>query len=497
MNDERLDLELGELFHAAADVQVPDGLAARVAAIPARRPARRGILGLLFGQGAEVNRPIGGGVRTRTSVPIGSLIVAALIVAGLIVVVPRVAPGVFAPISQCTLRPAATTAAPPADGPTPTQLPATPSPVGPPKPTPTAAPGAFYEVGSMTTARFGAGAILLNDGRVLTFGGNQGGSNLATAEFYDPASCSFSATNWLADKRRGYSATLLRDGRVLVTGGFDDLEVGVGMGMSSALLYDPVSATFSPTGSMTTARGGHSAVLLKDGRVLIADGIAGACCEPIRVVSAELYDPATGTFSRTATIPESLGDSVSVLLPDGRVLFVGGTGRFDNPPAPAYLYDPATGTFSPTGSMVAGWAGTATVLQDGRVLVVGRVTNLPIGTMPAWLPDAELYDSKTGTFSVTGTFDAPGSIASPLESATLLQDGRVLILGASTNGAVPHGAATTAQLYDPDTGTFAPTAPMTIARSGSAVVLLQDGRVLVAGGDGQHEYLSSAELFVP
>src|ERR1035437_5412754 len=104
MNDERLDLELGELFHAAANVEIPDGLATRVAAIPARRPARRGLLGPLFGQGSEVNRPIGGGVRTRLSVLIGSLIVAALVVAGLIVVVPRVAPGVFAPISQCTLR---------------------------------------------------------------------------------------------------------------------------------------------------------------------------------------------------------------------------------------------------------------------------------------------------------------------------------------------------------------------------------------------------------
>ncbi len=497
MNDERLDLELGELFHAAADVEVPDGLAARVAAIPARRPARRGIRRFFFGPGPTDHRTLRTGIGPRTSVPIGSVVICTLIVAGVIWAVPRVSPGAFAPTSQCTRPLATATPTPPAGGPTPTSLPATPSPTGPPKPTPTAAPGAFYEVGSMTTARFGAGAMLLNDGRVLTFGGNQGGSNLATAEVYDPANCGFSATNWLADQRRSYSATVLKDGRVLIAGGFEGSDKGEGLGMSSALLYDPVSAIISPTGSMTTARGGHSAVLLKDGRVLIAGGTAGACCEPSYVMSAELYDPATGTFNRTASIPTGLGNWVSALLPDGRVLFVGGTGRFDNPPAPAYLYDPATGTFSPAGSMVAGWAGTATVLQDGRVLVVGRATNLPIGTMPAWLPDAELYDSKTGTFSVTGTFDAPGSIASPLESATLLADGRVLILGASTNGAVPHGAATTAQLFDPKTGTFAPTAPMTVPRSGPAVVLLQDGHVLVAGGDGQHDYLATAELFQP
>lgn len=496
MNDKRLDLELGELFRAAADVEIPEGLAARVAAIPSSRPVRRGIVGLLFGSGAADRRPAPA-TRTRMAVPIGSVLVAAVVVAGLIVVLPRAAPGAVAPVSQCTLpRPTATPTAP-TGVPTPTQVPAPPTPTGPPKPTLTAAPGAFRPVGSMTTARFEAGAALLNDGRVLVMGGNQGGSGLASAEVYDPTSCSFSATNWLTDQRRIYSATLLRDGRVLVAGGFDNLEKGIGIGMSSALLYDPASATFSPTGSMTTARGGHSAVLLQDGSVLIAGGTAGACCEPIYVTSTELYDPATGKFRRTASIPASLGDWVSALLPDGRVLFVGGSGRFDNPPAPADLYDPATGTFSPTGSMIAGWAGTATLLHDGRVLVVGRQTNLPVGTMPAWLPDAELYDPKTGRFSVTGSFEAPRSVASPLESATLLADGRVLILGASTNGAVPHGAATTAQLYDPKSGTFAPTGPMRVARSGPAVVLLKDGHVLVAGGDGQHDYLSSADIFEP
>jgi hypothetical protein len=297
----------------------------------------------------------------------------------------------------------------------------------------------------------------------------------------------------LASCYRKYSATLMADGRVLVAGGFDASEGSV----ASALIFDPKSSTFSATGSMETARGGHSAILLRDGRVLIEGGLVSSCCEPIHVTTAELYDPATGTFRPTSAISASLGDWASAVLDDGRVLFVGGSGRFDNPPAPAELYDPATGTVSPTGSMVAGWAGSATVLNDGRVLVLGRASNLPFGMMPAWLPDAELYNPKTSTFTVTGKFDAPGSIALPLESATLLADGRVLILGASTNGAVPHGAATTAQLYDPKTGTFARTAPMTIPRSGRAVALLKDGHVLVAGGDGQHDYLASAEIFEP
>jgi Galactose oxidase, central domain len=493
MNDERLDLELGELFHAAANVEIPDGLAARVAAIPGRRPARRGIGSLLFGSGLADSRPVGGGVRTRTSVPIGSLIVAALVVAGLIVVVPRVAPAAISSVGACTLRPAATTPAPTGSGPiaTPTSLPATPSPVGPAAPTPTAAPGAFAAVGSMTTARYGATATLLNDGRVLIVGGDGDGGNRPSAELYDPASCTFGATGSMPTTRSGYSATLLKDGRILIVGGYG----GAMSILASALLYDPTTGAFSPTGLMTTARSNHSATLLSDGRVLIDGGYGNGSspAEPNYLTSAELYDPSTGTFSQTGSMPAGQHGSATALLPDGRVLFVSGGNPGSYPgPASAELYNPATGTFSPTGSMLAGWASSATVLQDGRVLVLGEVTNLPVGILPVSLPSAELYDPKTGTFSMTGSFAAPGG------SATLLQDGHVLVLGGSLGEVIPgSGAVSTAQLYDPKAGTFAPTGSMTIASVGPTVTQLQDGRVLVAGGARHGDYLATAELFAP
>ena len=96
--------------------------------------------------------------------------------------------------------------------------------------------------------------------------------------------------------RVGHAATLLEDGRVLLTGG-DGLSPG------SAELYDPATGTFSPTGSMGIARTGHTATLLRDGTVLIAGGTAPEL-DPgegsVRLdstASAELYDPATGTFS--------------------------------------------------------------------------------------------------------------------------------------------------------------------------------------------------------
>jgi hypothetical protein len=488
MNDDRLDLELVELFHAAANVEIPDGLAARVAAIPAGRPVRRRF-GTLLGGRLAVDRPVGGGVRTRMQVPIGSLILAGIIVAGLFVVVPRVAPGAFAPTSQCSLPTPTATPTPPPGAPTPTSLPATPTPIGPAGPSPTTAPGAFRPVGSMRTARAGATATVLKDGRVLVVGGsgNGEGGPLTSAELYDPASCTFTSTGSMPASQVT-AATLLDDGDVLFAGGFD----GSAGGLASSLLFDPSTGSFSPTGSMTIAREGASATRLQDGRILIAGGQSDLQGDAKFLATAELYDPATRTFSATGSMLTAQEILATVLLADGKVLVVVGGLELNDGPATAELYDPAAGAFSPTGSMLAGWAESATLLHDGRVLVLGEVRNLPIGVMPTSLPSAELYDPKTGVFSMTGSFAAPGGLA------TLLQDGHVLVLGGSLGEVVPgSGAVTTAQLYDPKAGTFAPTGSMTIARVGPTVVRMRDGRVLVAGGARFGHYLDSAEIFEP
>ena len=153
---------------------------------------------------------------------------------------------------------------------------------------------------------------------------------------------------------------MLLDGRVLVTGGWGDL----GLGLTSAELYDPLTGLFVPTGNMTLARGGHTATLLANaklpnyGKVLIAAGDSGG-------TEAELYDPVAGTFAATGSMAVAhVHGPTATLLKTSKVLLAGGY------TSAAELYDPATGTFSTTGNLTAVRSGhAATLLLDVRVLV--------------------------------------------------------------------------------------------------------------------------------
>lgn len=282
--------------------------------------------------------------------------------------------------------------------------------------------------------------------------------------------------------RGAQTATLLADGRVLIAGGF----ASGGIRLASAEIYDPATRTFTPTGSLGVARAQHSATLLADGRVLIAGGSDAFANS---VASAELYDPGTGTFTSTGAMTDARAFHTATRLADDRVLVTGGD-RASGALASAEIYDPRSGTFSPTGSMaVAGSLQTATLLADDRVLVAGG-GSVATGLC---LASAEIFDPRTGTFSPTASMARPRCG----HTATLLGDDRVLIATGTFNW-VGNGWQSSAEIFDPKTGTFSPTGSMAHSPGKQTATMLADGRVLIAGGneDGDQS-LASAELYDP
>jgi Kelch motif/Galactose oxidase, central domain len=241
-------------------------------------------------------------------------------------------------------------------------------------------------------------------------------------------------------------------------------------------------------GSMTAARAAHTATLLPDGRVLIAGGCTLDSCELEEDgASAELYDPRVGNFAKTGTMGTERVSHTATLLPNGEVLLAGGWDR-DGVLASAELYDPAAGVFSPTGSMAIHRAAhTATLLPEGKVLIAGGYN----GNQS--VPDAEIYDPRTGTFERTGSLTTPRSA----HAAALLPNGRVLATGGSDS---QEEIVASAEIYDPDTGRFIRTGNMSVNRYKHGATSLRDGKILILGGsdaDDFHGKYASAELFDP
>jgi hypothetical protein len=228
--------------------------------------------------------------------------------------------------------------------------------------------GRFTATGNMTTPRSDHTATLLLNGKVLFAGGFSStafNAAVSSAELYDPSIGIFTATGNMTAARRGHTATLLADGRVLITGGSGD---GSGNFLKGkAELYDPSTETFVSTGDTGEMISAGRAVLLADGKVLIAG-------DPI----AQVFDPTTGTLATTGAYsynrPVFL--STATLLPEGRVLLTGCVARCTA--GMTELYDPGAGTFSATGSMIRGWGdvNTATLLMNGKVFLAGNAENL-------------------------------------------------------------------------------------------------------------------------
>jgi hypothetical protein len=297
-----------------------------------------------------------------------------------------------------------------------------------------------------------------------------------------------STTGTMQSPRSGETATRMANGNVLVAGGLNTSGV-----LGSSELYNPTSQIFSPSGSMASQRWMHSATLLNDGTVLIAGGSNSTTGTTLN--SAEIYDPVAGTFTLLSnTLNTARAGHTATLLNNGQVLLVGGIDPTAGIIQDAELYDPPTQSFIDLGATTTPRFGhTATLLQNGQVLIAGGETDpIPSGAYNS----AEIFDPIAPTFTPVLV---PMTTAREGHAAVLLNNGDVLIAGGDIPGT---GSLNSAEVYNPALGIFTQVAAtMTVPRISHTMTLLNGGKVLIAGGasdaGGSSTVLNTAELFDP
>jgi len=346
---------------------------------------------------------------------------------------------------------------------------------------------------TMHLGRVGHIQTTLPDGRVVVAGGFRNTRGLlppanSDVEVFDPRSLTFHVVARMTTARVLFTETALADGCVVLIGGSPTTTVD---------LFYPDTNTLEPGGEIADPRAAHSATLLSDGRILLVGGMREAVTfhdgglheERRSMKSIEAYDPRTQTsrlLGASLNVPRQ-GHSAT-LLKDGRVLLIGGT------------WQKRTEIIDATNETVAWGPALdiprgdhrATRLADGRLLITG-------GTGPDGksLDIAEIFDPETYRFR---TLKARMNRQREDHTADLLADGRVLITGGEDNQAGPGGkdiVLDDVELFDPKAETFGKLPPLSVPRDDHRSTVLADGSVLVTGGqDENDEGLSSAELVV-
>lgn len=340
----------------------------------------------------------------------------------------------------------------------------------------------------MVLARSFFRATLLTNGQVLIEGGVlQNKSSAAQSELFDPTRGTWRKTRGsLNEARAKHTTTLLPNDKVLVTGGVGTIPT------SSAELYYPTNETWTLTKyPMKYARARHTATMLQTGKVLIAGGAP--------YYPAELYDPKTDDWSLTGNMVTRRYDHVAIRLHDGTVLVAGGRTRNDKHNKTndnqwmtnsAELYDPKTNTWAALPNMHFPRADfTSALLPDGRVLVIGG--QLPNGEVT---PTTEIYDPSTKRWLLGASMNYARQ--NPLgQEALQVEDGTILVAGGDTLG--------TSERYAPMTGTWVSALKLHSRHYLGATATLSNRQAFVVGGfdvistDDKNKITASTEIYLP
>ncbi len=332
-------------------------------------------------------------------------------------------------------------------------------------------------------ARSSHTATLLRNGKILVAGGFNAVVNPVESELFDPSTNKWTISGSLHQDRYFHTATLLNNGQVLVVGGY----ANSGQTLKSAELYDPATGKWTDTGSLTTGRTFHTATLLPNGKVLVTGGYYRV--NDTELSSTEIYDPATGKWTTTGKLKVSRSKHSTTLLADGRVLITGGYNLTQGYLSSSELYNPVTGLWTQTGSLnTARKQNSATLLPNGKVFIAaGYNKNAQGGDV--YLNSTELYDPASGQW----TQQADLATARIFHTTSLLPNGILVVIG----GMNLTGDLASLELYDPHQGAFLAANPLRSARSHHTATLLPNGKVLVAGGFDGGLSLASAELYNP
>ena len=375
--------------------------------------------------------------------------------------------------------------------------------------------GRFEPAGPMTLPRVRHSATLLADGRVLVAGGATWRERslpdgartflqpVTASELWDPVRRKWTPTGDMSGERQDHTATRLADGRVLVCCGNsrEGLQLDA---VGTAELWSPATGQWTETASLSPPRAEHAATLLRDGRVLVTGGQTMSR----RLRTASVWDPSSGRWSSVASMPSPRVDHEMRVMKDGRVLVFGGVGDDAEPfPLHALIWDPALDVWSRTEALDPAYRRARyTPLKDGDVLLMTEHPQFgPPGTV-----QTAVWNEVGGSPRPAGDF-ALGRRDNVL---TLLADGQVLSTGGQVHlrttpsmierwlfDGVPDVVKSSlfdeAELFDPNTGRWTRVDDLFEPRRFHRITPLPDGSALLTGGAGTSHCLNTTELWVP